>query len=226
MKKFIYAATPFVFLMFCCAVQCEEYRASIELISEPIAARIVGKSWELTCPVPLEDLRYLKISHWGYDDQVHQGEMIVHKDVASEVVEIFKELFVAKFPIERMRLIDDYFQPGKTKGEIDDSSIRDNNSSAFFFRLVGKTNFVSEHGLGTAIDINPLVNPLVRQGADICPAESQAYSDRTRTDVKGMVTASSDCVRIFLKHNWKWAGNWKKLQDYQHFCKIQEDSVQ
>lgn len=199
--------------------------AKIDLINETIAKRIVGKTWTVECPVPLTDLRYLTIPYWGYDGKEHLGEMIVHKAVALEVIDIFQELFEVKFPIEEMRLIDDYFEPGKTRGEIDDISMAHNNTSAFFFRFIGKTTIVSEHGLGTAIDINPRVNPFVR-GDYVCPAESRVYCDRTRTDVKGLLTGKDVCVRAFTKRGWNWAGLWKKVQDYQHFCKVQKESLQ
>jgi len=199
--------------------------ATINNITPAIQARIVGKTWRDTCPIPLTDLRYLTIPYWGYDDQEHLGEMIVHKDVAQEVMEIFQELFEAKFPIETMRLIDDYFEPNKTTGEIDDISMMHNNTSSFFFRFIGKTSIVSEHGLGTAIDINPRVNPFVR-GDFVSPSTSKPFSNRAIKGVKGFLTEDCVCVKAFTKRGWHWAGTWKKAQDYQHFCKIQTESLQ
>lgn len=200
-------------------------QATIAPIDDTIKQRIVGKSWTPECPIPLEDLRYLTIPFWGYDDKEHMGEMIVHKEIAQDGIAIFAELFQEKFPIERMQLIDDFFKPNMTRGNVDDASMAANNSSGFFYRCIGKTNIVSEHGLGTAIDINPLVNPFVR-GDYVSPAESKRYADRTLTGVKGFLTPESACVKIFLKHGWHWAGTWKKCQDYQHFCKVQTESLQ
>lgn len=197
----------------------------IEKIDQALEKRIVGKSWEAACPVPLSELRHLTIPYWGYDDKEHVGEMIVHEKVAQEVLDIFEELFENKFPIQSMKLIDEYFQPNRTKGEVDDASMLDNNSSAFFFRYIGKTTIVSEHGMGTAIDINPRVNPFVR-GDCVCPASSKEFCDRTRKDVKGFLNADCICVKAFEKRGWNWAGKWKKVQDYQHFCKVQTESLQ
>jgi len=79
-------------------------------------------SWQDNCPVPLHDLRLLKITYWGYDDTIHEGEIIVHYILAEEVIQIFKELLEHKFPIERMELIDAY--------KADDiASMQANNSS-------------------------------------------------------------------------------------------------
>jgi hypothetical protein len=200
-------------------------QATISIITPTIQTRIVGKTWQEACPIPLTNLRYLTIPYWGYDDHEHLGEMIVHQAVAQEVVEIFKELFEAKFPIETMRLIDDFFEPNKTAGEIDDISMAHNNTSSFFFRFIGKTSIISEHGLGTAIDINPRINPFVR-GDSVSPSTSKPFRDRTLKGVKGFLTEDSVCVKAFAKRGWHWAGIWKKAQDYQHFCKVQTESMQ
>ncbi|MFA6526934.1 MAG: NlpC/P60 family protein [Candidatus Babeliales bacterium] len=207
---------------------CLSYAAQPQRTISPIDAttkqRIVGKSWTPECPIPFENLRYLITPFWGFDSKEHQGEMIVHKDIATDVIAIFAELFEAKFPIESMRLIDDFFKPGMARGDVDNASMAANNSSAFFYRCIAGTNTTSEHGLGTAIDINPLVNPFV-DGDDVSPIQGIRYRDRTQTGVKGFLTPESVCVTTFLKHGWIWAGTWKTAQDYQHFCKVQTDSL-
>lgn len=197
-----------------------QFEGKIESIPPHIQKQIVGKSWEQACPISLSDLRYLTIGFWGYDSKKHLGEMIVHKDIAQEVIEIFRELFSARFPIEKMRLVDLYFREpeNRPKGEIDDASVEDNNTSAFFFRYIGKTTIVSEHGLGTAIDINPRVNPFVR-GQECCPENGREFCDRTRNDVPGLITIGSICYNAFMSRGWKWGGHWKNVKDYQHFCK-------
>jgi len=87
---------------------------------------------------------------------VKKGELIVHRDRADEVLEIFRELLVARFPIQQIRFIDDF-------GGDDNASMSDNNSSALCVRPVtGTSNRWSQHSYGTAIDINPLVNPYVK----------------------------------------------------------------
>ncbi len=195
-----------------------EFIGTAKEISPKVFERINGRSWLPVCP-PLEDLRYLRLSHWGYDNEIHLGEMIVHKDVTLDVIEIFKELFENHFPIERINLIDDYFEEGKGRNKIDDASMADNNTSAFFFRLIGGTDIVSEHGLGTAIDINPRLNPYYNVITGyFSPSNAQEFLDRERIDVPGMITKESICYKAFIKRGWKWGGNWKNVKDYQHFC--------
>lgn len=206
-------------IFICCIFKADdEYNAEIRHITPEIASRIVGKSWLPECPIPLNDLRYLVIPFWNFKNQMSSGEMIVHKDVAEEVVAVFKELFEGHFAIEKMNLIDHYFKDNIKRSEIDDISCADNNTSAFFYRLIAHTDTVSEHGLGTAIDINPRTNPFIR-GKEVWPSDAREFADRNRTDVPGMITANSVCLKAFIKRGWKWGGNWKNVQDYQHFCK-------
>ena len=113
-------------------------------------------SWRDSNPVPLSDLRCVCVRHWGFDNQVHSGCLIVHEKVAQEVLEIFEEIFEGGFPIEKMQFVDLY-------GAIDEFSARDNNSYSFCSRpITGMPGVFSKHSYGLAIDINPLYNPYLR----------------------------------------------------------------
>jgi len=110
-------------------------------------------SWKEGCPIPISDLNYLVLTHWGFDGKPKVGEMVVHKKLALAVIKAFAELFNAKFPIERMELIEKY-------DANDDLSMEANNSSAFNCRdITNKPGFWSKHSYGGAIDINPVQNP-------------------------------------------------------------------
>jgi len=209
MKKFVVLFLVVLLFVngFCFASQ--GFVGAIEEIPSKIKSLMIGKSWKEGCPVSLEDLRYLTFSHWGYDEKVHQGELVVHKDVAVTVVNIFRELFEKGFLIEKMSLIDYYNCD-------DETSMKDNNSYAFCCRKVRDTGQFSEHSYGMAIDINPLVNPCVI-GDKVSPGEGREYIDRTRTDVKGMVVEGDVFCQAFINKNWGWGGNWINLKDYQHF---------
>jgi hypothetical protein len=137
--------------------------------------------------------------------------MIVHKDLADEVLDIFKDIYYAKFPIEKMKLIDDY-------NADDHTSMVNNNSSAFCYRTIYGTNKVSNHGMGLAIDINPFYNPhvLLNKGT-VNPKEASKYANRDLND-KGMIKKDDAVYKAFISRGWTWGGNWKN-PDYQHFEK-------
>ena len=186
---------------------------SAVLIPHKIATLMRGKSYPKGALVPLEDLRYVQVKHIGFDGKTHRGELVVHKSVSCEVVEIFKELYKEQYPIEKMRLVD-YYDAN------DQKSMADNNSSSFCWRMITSGGLLSYHALGLAIDINPLQNPYVR-GSVIEPIEGKEFINREQ-NVQGMIFENDAAVRAFKKRGWKWGGNWKKTKGYydlQHFEK-------
>ncbi len=180
-------------------------------IPDEIKKKIVGSSWKEGCPVPIEGLAYVTLNHWGYDDKVHSGELIVAKEVAPEVLAVFKELFAAKFPVEQMKLVDEF-------GADDDKSMEANNTTAFNCRpIYGKSSGFSRHSYGQAIDINPKTNPYVTKKM-VAPKGGEAFVDRTKAYLGG-ITADGLITKAFASRGWDWGGSWKSYQDYQHFEK-------
>lgn len=191
----------------------KEYFTQIE-ITEEIYHRIYKKSYKEDCPLPIEDLRYLQLLYYGFDHEIHAGEMIVNKTIAKDTLSVFKELYEIKYPIERIRLVDDY------DGD-DELSMSDNNTSAFNFRYIDGTKTYSNHAKGLAIDINPLYNPYVRTRDGIrtvLPVNGEEYADRHQ-DHKYYIKKEDTCYRIFTKYGFTWGGDWKNSKDYQHFEK-------
>jgi hypothetical protein len=158
--------------------------------------------------VPLADLRYVTVSHWGFDGAVHDGELVVHRDEAADVVSVFRRIFRARFPIRRMALVDDY-------GADDDASMAANNTSAFNCRPAVGSSSWSEHAYGLAIDVNPVQNPYVN-GSTVLPTSGEPYVDRSGR-ATGMIQDGDAVVRAFAAIGWEWGGNWSSLKDYQHF---------
>lgn len=176
---------------------------------DPIPPDVLARSsWVPECPVTLEELSYLTMSHYGFDGRFHTGEMIVNAAVAEEVVEIFRQLHEAKFPIEQMRVI--------TKEEIDAHPTGDwNDTTSFVCRpAVGSTSW-SQHAYGTGIDINPFHNPYVK-GDLVLPELASAYVDRDEVRV-GMIVPGDVATEAFAEIGWGWGGHWSSLKDWMHF---------
>ncbi len=193
---------------------CAESTKEIQFTATPITKSVFKRiqySWKDYSPIPLTDLRLLNLAYWGYDGQIHQGELMVHEKVAQEVIVIFQELFELQFPIERMQLIDEYQAD-------DDCSMEANNTSAYNCRRRVGFNDFSKHSYGIAIDINPRVNPYVR-GNLVLPSCSRAYCDRSLKNVTGFITEDGSCCQIFAKHGWNWGGDFEGRKDYHHFEK-------
>lgn len=191
------------------------YEGKIFQIDEKIQAKM-GHSWKENNPVLIKDLRYVTLRHFGFDGCAHDGALVVHKDVAEEVVEIFEELFEARYPVEKMLLIDAY------EAE-DDLSCDDNNSSAFCSRTVtGDPSRFSKHSYGKAIDLNPLINPyynpMYREKEEVIGGE---FLDRDQA-IRGMIREGDACYQAFIKRGWRWGGEAfvdRNVLDYHHFEK-------
>jgi hypothetical protein len=87
-------------------LQAERFRGTISRIDAAQAKRMTGVSWRPGCPVHLRDLRLLTLSHRRFDGKTRLGRLIVHADVAREVVDVFRKLYRARFPIRRMVPVD------------------------------------------------------------------------------------------------------------------------
>ena len=194
-----------------------QYKSSISKISPEIKKRMIkGNSWRKGCPVALQNLRYLRVTHYDFYGKKRLGEIIVHKDVATDVRKIFKELYILKYPIDHMTLVSTY------KGS-DWQSIEAGNTSAFNCRSATGSKKWSKHSYGKAIDINPIQNPYVSRSGHISHKESYKYKKRghknsTSAD-KALLLKNDKATKIFESHGWKWGGDWKRVKDYQHFSK-------
>ncbi len=187
-----------------------------EPLSEDIKKKITGISYpEIGCTVPYEDLNYVGLLYIDFNGNEQTGELICHKKVAQDMVEIFYELYQNQYQIERIRLIDEY-------GGDDTASMSDNNTSCFNYRVVDGTTSLSKHALGCAIDINPFYNPYVVFNKDgsgetyISPKGSEIYADRS-VDFPYKIDENDLCYKLFTEHGFTWGGHWNSCKDYQHF---------
>lgn len=185
---------------------------AIEPLSDALFEQMQGLSYKADCTLPREELRYLRLLHRDQFGQIRRGELVCHVDLAKDLLTIFRQLYEARYPIERMVLIDAY-------GADDARSMADNNSSAFNFRRIAGSSKLSKHSLGRAVDINPLYNPYVKQVGDqlrVDPPEASPYVDRHR-EFPYKIKADDLCCRLFKAYGFTWGGDWHSLKDYQHF---------
>ena len=182
------------------------FRSSVSPIG--LAFRAQMTSWHRGCPVPVSDLRLVRVSFWGFDGRAHSGRLILQRSYARPVVRALRALYYKRFPIRRM-------QPVEAYGSSDARSMAADNTSAFNCRGVTGSSSWSEHAYGRAIDINPLENPEVRSGV-VSPPGGRAYVSRGKWK-KGMIHSGDKAVHAFEAVGWHWGGYWHSLKDYQHF---------
>lgn len=193
----------------------EDLCFAADTISDRVFARMWGKSYKKGCTVARRELRYVRVLHYTLDGKIKLGELVCNKAIANDLVEIFRELFRARYPIESIVLIDNY-------GADDERSMAANNTSCFNYRCVAGTKKLSSHSQGRAIDINTLYNPYVKRRADgttsVRPAKGKAYANRNKK-FSYKIDHDDLCYKLFVKHGFRWGGDWRSVKDYQHFEK-------
>ena len=137
------------------------FRSSKAMLSPELQAKMQQSTWREGCPVPLEDLRIMTLSHYTMDGSITQGQIIIHNDVSRDVKRVFRVAFEAKFPIYKMRPVHEY-------DGSDDRSVADNNTSAPTAVPSPEKRRVLETQLRTRHRHQPLLRPYVK-GKTVIP---------------------------------------------------------
>jgi D-alanyl-D-alanine carboxypeptidase len=183
------------------------FHASVGFVTSGVRRRM-GETWSPGCPVPLSGLRYLRVGFRGFDGRPHTGELVVNASVAGAVVEVFRRLFAASYPIEEMRL--------PTTADLDAPPTGDgDNTAAYVCRFTRGTTTLSAHAYGLAIDVNPFQNPY-RKGDLVLPELASAYLDRS-WHRPGMILPGGVVTRAFARAGWTWGGDFRTVSDLMHF---------
>lgn len=183
----------------------DRFRSTIRSAPRKILRR---STWRPACPVKANELAYVNVSFWGFDRRPHTGELLLHRNVAKDVVSVFRSLHRERWPIEEMRI---------TRAiELDAPPTGDgNNTGAFACRPARLSDDWSEHAFGLAVDINPFHNPYVRNDL-VLPELAIAYRDRTWRR-PGMIFQGDVVTTAFARIGWGWGGAWSSSKDYMHF---------
>lgn len=189
-----------------------QQRGSAQPIPDDTWAAMQGVSWHSGLPCPARaDLRLLTVPHVDFKGRTVQGQLIVAKDVAKDMLDIFADIHAAGYPIQSMKLVHHF------RGE-DGFSMAANNTSAFNCRVVAGTSRLSQHALGRAIDINPVQNPYVN-GGRTSPSAGVDFDEAAerRAGTGSVIVAGDAVVTAFKSRGWGWGGDWTSMKDYQHF---------
>jgi len=185
------------------------FAGGIYPLTGQVRRHIRTMNWHPGCPVPLDDLRLVRVRYWNFRGQVRTGPLVLNQKVARDVLRVFRRLFRSRFPIHRIDL-------APRPKPIDWESTRNLSLSFNCRSATGNPGVLSEHSYGWAVDINPLQNPYVRSDGSVLRAAARPYRDRTRRRV-GMIHPGDVVVRSFAAIGWGWGGNWQTIKDYMHF---------
>jgi hypothetical protein len=157
----------------------------------------------------LDNLGIVDVQYYSFDDKLHQGQVVIAKDLMGDVREGFDLIKQIKFPVFSVtpRMDRKFMDPDEKAATI-------NNSCGFSSRLVANTDEPSNHSFGRAFDINPAINPYVKPGYEYLPGV------KYDPEKPGTLTVDGEIVQFFKAHGWEWGGEWTDKKDYMHFQKV------
>jgi hypothetical protein len=165
------------------------------------------------CPESIRKRQKLiKLKYYSFDGRVHQGQMVLHKDLVKDIKKVFDLALKEKFPIKSVIPMSDkrFRKNGRWD---DDMSMAAGNSSSFNYREITGGGRMSNHAYGRAVDLNTFQNPYIKGKISLPPGAKYDPS------APGTFTADDAIVKTFISLGWAWGGNWKSPTDYQHFEK-------
>lgn len=152
----------------------------------------------------------LEVPYVDFDGLEKKGVIVVHQDVAPDMEALFEEMRRRRFPLASVLPASD-----PRFGWNDEAMMSANNSSGFNYRTIAGTNRLSYHACGRAIDLNPALNPYIRDGRIEPPGATYDLSK------PGTIGPDSFIVAFLESRGWTWGGRWTDPIDYQHFQKPQ-----
>lgn len=190
------------------SIPVSEMTGTKEILPSRIRNQISGITLTDNSPVKADDLSYLTVPYYNFSGETSIGHMIVNKDVADEVLEIFDELRNNMYPIQSMEIAEEFdaFQT-TLLNSTEDASLGSNNTCCLYYKKNGKE--FSPHSYGLAIDLNPKINPAKLENGSAIPKNAGNYlsgENLTDTETYARIEKGSDVYKIFTERGWKWGG--------------------
>lgn len=175
-------------------------------IPDEIYDKIFGTTLFDDSPVKRENLVYLTIPYYNFDGETELGHMIVNKKVADDVLSIFAELYSVKYPIEKMDIAEAFDSSQSALLNSTELASKGSNNTCALYYSVENGEFLP-HAFGTAIDVNPKINPSRDIYGAPVPKNAGKYAngdDLTEVEQSAKITEESEIYRIFTEHGWTW----------------------
>ena len=182
------------------------FAAVVETVPPDVLAR---STWQPGCPVSADDLLWVRLTFWGFDDARHTGELLVNKSAAGDVVSVFRTLYRARYPIEEMRVtrLDELDAPPTGDG---------NNTGVVRVPADHRADDVLPARLRAGDRPEPVPEPLRQGRPGAARAGLGVPRPRRRPRGDDPARRRRSCA-AFAAIGWEWGGDWRTLKDYQHF---------
>jgi hypothetical protein len=197
-----------IFLPTISASHASEKPTDVPVIDSALTIERSFEGLDPNCPPEIKNNQALiDVLYYSADGLIHKGQVMMDQRLADDIRTIFEVALETRFPITSVIPLSQFDWS-------DEDSMSANNTSGFNYREVTGGKKLSNHAYGFAVDINPLLNPFIKNDLTL-PANSVYNPEKP-----GTLTADHAIVKAFLKLGWEWGGNWQSLKDYQHFEKV------
>lgn len=158
----------------------------------------------------------ITVHYWGFDGQMHRGQIVVHQDVSTDIHDFFELAERIRFPFAGVAPLahPDYLW------DKEKTVLKGNLTYGFNWRTVHGTQTLSRHAVGMAMDVNPLQNPYIVAGSGLHWPQTE-YKPKTH----GALAADHLLVQLLEGRGWWWGGHGyvnaqgSEAVDYMHFEK-------
>lgn len=141
--------------------------------------------------------RLLDVRYISDDGLLHHGQIVVHQEIAPEVLSVFQKCLQVRFPIHAV-------VPASTFGWSDDELMKRNITSGLNYRTIRNTKRISSHGYGLAFDVSPKWNPCFYTNGDVAPPGASYNPKRPGTlAVDGEVLTHIESLGFTCGIRWR-----------------------
>lgn len=205
---------------------------SIQPLSTQLQQELISNDiWQSNCPVPLEELRLITLSHYDLQGKQQTGQLILHQAVADSALSVFKALYTAKFPIAKVSTLSEYHGNWLQAEQANVS---------YGFNCRKENNTYRNEASGKTITLNPVQNPEVVMVEKLLPkpwycrilpflkgCQSKFSRQIQVLPAQGMLAINRNlklpgmaeqATPVFVQHGFQhWSGqepdkaNWKKF---------------
>jgi D-alanyl-D-alanine carboxypeptidase/LysM domain len=172
---------------------------------EPVTPQSINWDPARRCPIAPVSLRRIWVYYVDFLGNRRVGSIVMHRLHVIRTQRVFRQLYDRRFRIQAMAPMA-VNMPGVT-----DYSIV---TSGWECRRVSGSTVWSQHAYGTAIDVNPVQNPMIKRGV-VSPPAGVGYVGRSPYGI-GMVHGAG-AAGVFTANGLHWGGRWRTLKDYMHF---------
>ena len=177
-----------------------------------------GSSWRPGCPVPMHDLRLVRLRYWGFDDRAHRGRLVVHRAWSRRVASRVRRAVPRGGSRSGGCASSTATGPTTCGPCVPTTRARSTAGTAAASAASGRSTPTAARSTST-----PSRTPTSGRGGSRRRAARRSWTAR-RCD-RGMIGRRESSSRAFADLGWGWGGTWTTRRRTTSTCPRTADSV-